>query len=949
MRAVSKPSAATTTVLKLSKRRGERSERGADAGRKSRRGGLEELPSELRSVEQAQKSLQGSATEVAQQYATEREETKSTGIVQNGRIVEVEESRNSDRLQTESAHLFAELSVAQPIEIIDLIENQDDERERSKSQGHTQSNNIGKHIDVEIETTPEKLPVQVSAHREKVNYSTPVRVRKQFTFSSPTMVVPETPFTPQTRRQTLRPSAQLTMGSLDARRQVSTDAECELMGTLKGERWIFTRLCRLCTHIPETSHLAEHVRSFCLGCFCLHPSVVLEARETPIEGGEKIGSIESPGSYEEKMQQFSSTQPEDEVLQFDDIEPVVNPPDSRRSSSTLLEEVHRSDEGRWMRENTSTAPEDDLGSFSVLKKRSRTFPTTPVGYAPSAGEATDTQETIPEGLPEESVMEGIQKDVGDSSKKTDDMEITTAPEQMQPLEEETRAHCTTMTTSAEGPFMQATRGHAGMSEDEKLLPHKPASAEERVLIASTVLEMTFKDGEGTTAEKLQRTTERETRVSFSPSVERAEADVEDAPQHSQKPSLRVHQRQGKFSVVKARSRPPSWDLLQQTAEELRLPSCVHPTPFYSDRMDKPSKPKIYGGVLFRIPHNGPEAMPEADQISSVRQGLQTDRYTAFTLSAAKRPPLAKDLEPLPSQSRGVTNAVRRTKIDSAGREVAYDETIAADKVGGGKEGTQSTVSQPTKTDPLRRRRKPYRLTGFRDPSSSDGSEEGQVTDSEADGYEESDVLLQATTVIDGIDVERPASPKYDESTFFQVASKRSRQTVVDSSHISGPGHRAQSEEGNREPVLPGVISEMAGASSQKQLVTTVALEVHGASRGVLRSDPKYDPVRIVVMVVRESHKVDEATEPAGTCDKILVIANSAEQSGRNFAIGVHSRVDMRNCSSEVDLYHQLGSILNRIDPDIIVGYARYPEGFASAHFPSFPFPFLAFSLCMIRR
>mmetsp|Transcript_32160 Transcript_32160/g.125521 ORF Transcript_32160/g.125521 Transcript_32160/m.125521 type:complete len:1842 (-) Transcript_32160:3575-9100(-) len=369
------------------------------------------------------------------------------------------------------------------------------------------------------------------------------------------------------------------------------------------------------------------------------------------------------------------------------------------------------------------------------------------------------------------------------------------------------------------------------------------------------------------------------------------------------------------SVVRARRAPPSSEDLQNSLAGRGVPPTVHPKPYYSIKQDRPTKPKTYGGVLFRIPLGTPSALPEAGSLllDEPIVKIQADEHVAKVVAAGKRPPLYSELRRMAASRRSTMMGVKRTRIDSAGREVAYEANIPSTELNAGP--TQSTDSQSARPAAVKQRRRPGRvMNGYDEQVSSEDSDVDELTQSEAEQEDLIATLVQERTLVDGINVERPASPKYDESSYFQIHSKRTRSSVNDSSHISGPGKAMGRDQGiGAEAIVENTIAEALG---QTQKMTVVVIEVLAASRKGLLSDPRFDGVRIVVLMTRAEQNRHEAWQAE---TKTLLFAVN-EQVSEVWSAGLRGEVDINWRESETDLFQSVSNALVENDPDVIVGF-----------------------------
>ncbi|KAJ8904456.1 hypothetical protein NDN08_000973 [Rhodosorus marinus] len=369
------------------------------------------------------------------------------------------------------------------------------------------------------------------------------------------------------------------------------------------------------------------------------------------------------------------------------------------------------------------------------------------------------------------------------------------------------------------------------------------------------------------------------------------------------------------SVVRARRAAPSSEDLQNSLAGCGVSPTVHPKPYYSIKQDRPTKPKTYGGVLFRIPLGTASALPEARSLLLDRPNLnaQADEHVANVVAAGKRPPLYSELGRMASSRRSTMMGVKRTRIDSAGREVAYEANLPSPGLAAGP--TQSTDSQSARPAAVKQRRRPVRvMTGYDEQVSSEDSDVDELTQSEAEQEDLIATLVQERTLVDGINVERPASPKYDESSYFQIHSKRTRSSVNDSSHLSGPRKAMGRDHGmDAEAMVEHTIAEALG---QTQKMTVVVLEVLAASRKGLLSDPRFDAVRIVVLMTRAEQSRHEAWQAE---TKTLLFAVN-EQISELWSAGLREEVDTSWSGSETDLFQSVANALIENDPDVIVGF-----------------------------
>lgn len=223
-------------------------------------------------------------------------------------------------------------------------------------------------------------------------------------------------------------------------------------------------------------------------------------------------------------------------------------------------------------------------------------------------------------------------------------------------------------------------------------------------------------------------------------------------------------------IVRPSSRPPSASELRANLSEQRIPNIVHQVPYYGAAADAPIGRQTFGGLMFRVPVSGvshQESFPDAfqQQASAVETPVRV-------VTPVQRPPRAaslKDTLPRVRAAGSLTSrATQRIKIDSAGRQVREVPEH---------EGEAPPTWSPSVVPVKRRRQQVFRRF------LAEGCHAEAGSDSSDSSFQGEPLSLATSSLKHAPDdsytaINRPASPKYDERSFYQALKGMSALPVL---------------------------------------------------------------------------------------------------------------------------------------------------------------------------
>lgn len=349
-----------------------------------------------------------------------------------------------------------------------------------------------------------------------------------------------------------------------------------------------------------------------------------------------------------------------------------------------------------------------------------------------------------------------------------------------------------------------------------------------------------------------------------------------------------------------------------------LPRVHNISPFYGNPADAPPKPLVVGGREVAIGLGGLTGLQRADDVFCDDGTVEIER-DIYTLVPVCCPPsvddVLADVEVVAPIRRGSESRRRelgkRTVIDSAGRQV--QRSVVADMDNRDSQGL-TPLSWPARKCGNRRVRRRVEDGCDRENDSSSSSDESVHELSFSVGGVGRPSRTQGTLLIPSVN--RPASPKYDERSFFptdvgQRASAR-LQKITESPVL--PGKTDLANCASSSPIGPEGRARAAAATScpglrQRDGLTLAVIECVATSHSQRLPDPRKDPVLAVCI-----HTRDERISLPEDRDRshLLITQSIASRSTLH--------CDVTTFDSEVSLFHGIVRVFDEFDPDILLGF-----------------------------
>ncbi|KAK9800905.1 hypothetical protein WJX73_009136 [Symbiochloris irregularis] len=427
--------------------------------------------------------------------------------------------------------------------------------------------------------------------------------------------------------------------------------------------------------------------------------------------------------------------------------------------------------------------------------------------------------------------------------------------------------------------------------------------------------------------------------------------------------------------------PPTQAELEANLSQHGMHPIVHLEPFFGDPAHAPERPQVLAGLEFRVPVDSIATLPpfgcsSASGGRGVLERLRMGQSAGRAVSSSRRWMVPVMRPP----SRAITDAW--LKAEAGGQLRRQEESSAAEASSKDAEGSGFVMNPNTgQLMPTRSPAKVVQGSQGGTPASQNSSglwgtpALGSALHADAERTPLRISRLAIASQPDQLDPfnqeeeVRPASPKYDERSFFYTtpslhpespAGKRPQSTGAAAPGSMGPpgalGPRpAAAAEGAKTPVPPpahgrpmlplpqqaaGWAAKRAKFTSQitppsasrppgehtpvsqagfkhsvvgkGQQLTLLSLEVQADCRGSLLPDPRYDAVKAVIMAVMD----DDEDVPDGRFTARVLMCDDAE---RPLQLGM-PHIQVERHATEEALLDALVEAVRSLDPDIILGW-----------------------------
>lgn len=372
-------------------------------------------------------------------------------------------------------------------------------------------------------------------------------------------------------------------------------------------------------------------------------------------------------------------------------------------------------------------------------------------------------------------------------------------------------------------------------------------------------------------------------------------------------------------IVRPSRDPPDVDMVSMGfGMGCSLPRVHNVGPFYGDPNDAPPKALTVGGREVAIGLGGLTGLRRAHDVFCEDGAAEIER-DMYALVPVRRPPslanVLADVEVVASIRRGTKSRRRelekRTVIDSAGRQVQQNAIADMDR-----QDSQglTPLSWPAKNGCNRRVRRRVDDGCDHEDDSSSSSEASGDEFSLSVGVIDHPSRALGTPLIPSVN--RPASPKYDERSFFATdvvprASARLQRLT------ESPVVLAKTGEGNYPSASPrtqggrGRAAATSGCTgvTQREGLTLAVIEFVATSHSQRLPDPRKDPVLAVCIHTRDERIVRPRDRDRS---RLLITQSVASKSTL--------KCDVTSFDDEAGLFHGIVQVFDEFDPDILLGF-----------------------------
>jgi DNA polymerase elongation subunit (family B) len=392
------------------------------------------------------------------------------------------------------------------------------------------------------------------------------------------------------------------------------------------------------------------------------------------------------------------------------------------------------------------------------------------------------------------------------------------------------------------------------------------------------------------------------------------------------PSQHGDERTHAIALRPKRSPPLPRDVYAQFGLHSLLRRVQTVCPFYGNSADVPARAHTAGGIERPIGLGGLAGLKGAvDVFSQNSQHLALRKFYAIT--PVQRPPrsevVSADVRMLRSSSICGTDfqrngMARQSVIDSAGREAAIGGGVIDSD---GSRMQMTALSGHVVVESHRHVRR--RVVGGREDD-DDGESSSSSDESEDDLVNWSNLSIRhsqaARDVARAEALERPASPKYDERSFFRNTNALSGRTAAKSGQLGTESPLVkQGKWVGRNSSIRGSGSPLAREATnyprksqlehQHQSLSTAFVEVTASCHGQRLPDPRKDSVLAICLHMRDERGAFPQERERTV---ILTMQDIAARSSLGRIIkGFHS---------ESSLFGGLANELDALNPDILLGF-----------------------------
>lgn len=382
---------------------------------------------------------------------------------------------------------------------------------------------------------------------------------------------------------------------------------------------------------------------------------------------------------------------------------------------------------------------------------------------------------------------------------------------------------------------------------------------------------------------------------------------------------RVSDNEQSWQILRPLCGPPDvGEVSAQFGAGCLLPRVCNVRPYYGNPADAPPKALVVGGCEIPIGVGGLSGLPRADDVFSSGGAAEVER-SIYILVPTRKPPSEEDVvanveESAPFRDGSTSrkrDQLKRTVIDSAGRQVRQGVAAAE----GPEEILELTsFSWSAKDSSSRRVRRRVDDGCDHDSDSSSSPSDASVDELPLSVGSIGRARVQGRVFIPS--VSRPASPKYDERSFFAADAWPKASGARTQKSTESPVLPEETEEAKTASLNPGDRGGCAGSAAdvrasddQHQGLTLAVIELLASSHGHRLPDPRKDSVLAVCV-----HTRDERIMRPEYRDRSQLLALQSVASNSTL------RCDVTAFEGEASLFDGIVRLLDDFDPDILLGF-----------------------------